>query len=80
MGEIAEDLGVSRQAVCDNLNRTEALLRNMEEKVGYVAKDRMLRNALRDVMVAAETLLDHPDKSVAEMAERILRSVQAVEE
>lgn len=31
LGEIAQALGVSRQAVCDNLARTEALLRRMEE-------------------------------------------------
>ena len=29
LGEIAEELGVSRQAVNDNLTRTEALLRRM---------------------------------------------------
>ena len=36
LGEIALELGVSRQAVCDNLSRTEALLRRMEENIGCV--------------------------------------------
>ena len=31
LGEIAQVMGVSRQAVSDNLTRTEALLRKMEE-------------------------------------------------
>ena len=32
LSEIAEELGVSRQGVYDNLSRAEALLRNMEER------------------------------------------------
>ena len=32
LGEIAQELHISRQAVYDNLSRTEALLKNMEEK------------------------------------------------
>ena len=31
LGEIAQELGVSRQGVYDNLSRAEALLRHMEE-------------------------------------------------
>ena len=34
LGEIARELSISRQAVYDNLSRTEALLKNMEEKTG----------------------------------------------
>ena len=34
LGEIAEELHVSRQGVYDNLSRAEAMLRNMEEKTG----------------------------------------------
>ena len=34
LGEIGEELGISRQGVYDNLSRTEALLRNMEQKTG----------------------------------------------
>ena len=34
LGEIAEIQSVSRQAVFDNLSRTEALLRRMEENIG----------------------------------------------
>lgn len=33
LGEIAEHYGVSRQAVYDNLKRTEAMLENYEEKL-----------------------------------------------
>ena len=32
LGEIGQELGISRQGVFDNLSRTEALLKKMEEK------------------------------------------------
>ena len=34
LGEIGEELGISRQGVHENLSRAEALLRNMEAKTG----------------------------------------------
>jgi RNA polymerase sigma factor (sigma-70 family) len=45
LGEIASELGISRQGVHDNLNRTEALLRNMEAKTGCVSRDQACRRA-----------------------------------
>ncbi len=39
LGEIAQELGVSRQGVYDNLSRAETLLRNMEEKTGFLRRD-----------------------------------------
>ena len=38
LGEIAQELQVSRQGVYDNLNRAEALLTNMEQKTGCVRR------------------------------------------
>ena len=38
LGEIAELEGISRQAVRDNIVRTEALLQDMEQKIGAVAR------------------------------------------
>ena len=45
LGEIAQVMGVSRQAVSDNLTRTEALLRKMEDSIGCVGRDLKNRNA-----------------------------------
>lgn len=80
LGEIAEALGVSRQAVCDNLTRTEALLRRMEENVGCVSRDLRTRKALRQIAGAARTLQAHPDANVALLAEGILSATQQLEE
>ena len=80
LGEIATDMGVSRQAVCDNLRRTEAVLRKMEENVGYVSRDLKLRKVLRTIKEAAVSLTDHSDETVSVPAERILSVVREIEE
>lgn len=38
LGEIADEFGVSRQAVYDNLKRTETMLEEFEEKLSLFAK------------------------------------------
>lgn len=80
MGEIAEVLGVSRQGVFDNLSRAEQRLRNMEEKTGCVRRAQKARRALDAILDDAEKLRNHPDKSVAELAERIIASARELEE
>ena len=80
LGEIAQELGVSRQAVCDNLRRTEALLRKMEENVGYVARDLKLRKVLRSIREAAVQLQSHGDEAVSGPAAQILAVVNEIEE
>lgn len=71
LGEIGEELGISRQGVHDNLSRTEALLKNMEEKTGCVSRDLKCRKAAREIDSLAAQLAQHPDPSVAEAAESI---------
>ena len=80
LGEIAEALGVSRQAVCDNLTRTEALLRRMEENVGCVSRDLRNRKVLRQIADAARCLQSHADADVAKHAASILSAAQELEE
>ena len=80
LGEIAQALGVSRQAVCDNLTRTEALLRRMEENVGCVSRDLRTRKALRQIAEAARSLQGHADPNVAKQAASILSAAQQLEE
>ena len=80
LGEIGEALGVSRQAVCDNLTRTEALLRRMEENVGCVSRDLRTRKALRRIAEAARCLQEHLDAEVAKQAASILSAAQELEE
>ena len=71
LGEIADTLGVSRQAVCDNLTRTEALLRRMEENIGCVKRDRVRRNAIHEILNAATVLDASSDPAVLRSVQRI---------
>lgn len=58
LGEIAENYGVSRQAVYDNLKRTEALLEEYESKLLLLEKFQK-RTHLMSLM--REQLSDFPD-------------------
>ena len=80
LGEIGEAQGVSRQAVFDNLTRTEALLRRMEENIGCVRKDMQIRKALRDILEAASELEAMPDPAVSSLARRITAAAQTLKE
>ena len=80
LGEIAQELSISRQAVYDNLSRAEALLKNMEEKTGCVSRDRALRKAMRSIAEKAELLISHPDSRVSQVAGEILTQANAFEE
>ena len=77
---VAETLGVSRQAVNDNLARTEALLRKMESSIGCVGRDLRNRNALRTILDAAERLKTYPDETVSALAGEIIEAAQDFEE
>ena len=80
LGEIGQLLGVSRQAVCDNLTRTEALLRRMEENIGCVKRDIAVRKAAREILEAAAVLDASSDPSVAALAQRITAAAKELEE
>ncbi len=80
LGEIGETLGVSRQAVNDNLTRTEALLRRMEENIGCVKRYKLARRAVSEIRTAATVLDASSDPAVAALAQQILKAVQILEE
>ena len=80
LGEIAEELGVSRQAVNDNLTRTEAALRRMEENIGCVKRDKLVRRAVQEILDAASVLDTSSDPAVLVSAQRIRAAAQSLEE
>lgn len=80
LGEIGQILGISRQGVHDNLSRTEALLRNMEQKTGCVSRDLACRKAAKQIREMAQKLAAHPDDTVSELAGQILQAVHGLEE
>ena len=80
LGEIAQELGVSRQGVYDNLSRAEALLRNMEEKTGCVHRAMAVRKAVSQILTDAQQLASYPDETVSSLAGRIIDAVRELEE
>ena len=80
LGEIAEMLGVSRQAVNDNLKKTEALLRRMEENIGSVKRDMMTRKAVQEILEAATVLDASSDPAVLTVSQRIKAAACSLEE
>ena len=80
LGEIGEELGISRQAVCDNLTRTESALRKLEQTLGCVSRGQKLRRELDTIRNAARILSQSNDETVSALAGQILAAAGALEE
>ena len=80
LGEIGEELGISRQGVHENLSRAEALLRNMEAKTGCASRDQACRKAASSMLEAAMLLRQNEDPVVTTLAQRIVDAAQGLEE
>lgn len=80
LGEIGQELGISRQGVHDNLSRTEALLMNMEEKTGCVRRDRACRRAAVKIRMLANQLAIYDDPQVSDLARQIFAEAEGLEE
>jgi predicted DNA-binding protein YlxM (UPF0122 family) len=61
LGEIAEEYDVSRQAVYDNIKRTEAMLEEYEEKLLLLQKFQERTRLIRDMKVLLN--VENPSKA-----------------
>lgn len=80
LAEIAEELSVSRQGVYDNLNRAEAAMRNMEQKLGCVRRTLRSRQAVEKILEAVQGLQASDDPRVQELALTIAVAAKGLEE
>lgn len=80
LGEIAQELQVSRQGVNDNLRRAEALLQNMEEKTGCVRRDLQYRKAMGSILKTAKAIAQTEDRHISDLAGQIIAQVQGLKE
>ena len=71
LGEIAQEAGISRQAVHDALVRAEGSLRLMEVKIGAAARDLTCRRAV---------LACSPEPETARLAREILDAAGTMKE
>ncbi|RKO66617.1 YlxM family DNA-binding protein [Desulfofundulus salinus] len=74
LGEIAEQFGVSRQAVHDVLKRAEHILTRYEEKLGLVAKFMEQRRRLGEALALLDENSSMNEETLSQVRE-ILRGV-----
>ncbi len=80
LGEIAQIQGVSRQAVFDNLSRTESLLHRMEENIGCVRRDRAASTAVSKIADALKVLEGSEDPKVLAAVETLRAAMDTLKE
>ncbi len=80
LAEIAEELGVSRQGIHDNIIRAEAHLQKMEAKTGCVRRYLQSRAAMQKILESVQDLKNHSDPAVREVARRIAEAASSIEE
>ena len=69
LSEIAEQRGISRQGVWDNIRHAEAALKEFENKTGIVRRFMQTRESLEELKSMAEEL--EPSDRVSAIIERI---------
>lgn len=77
LGEIGEQLSVSRQAIYDNLKRAEAILEDFEQKLGLISKFETRQLIYEDSLVLLEKMLSEDgetSKLVTKLKEKILQA------
>ena len=68
LSEIAEQAGVSRQGVWDNIRRAEAALREMEEKTGLIRRFTEIRRGLETLRELLGQLSEAAEGRAKELA------------
>lgn len=58
LGEIAEKQGVSRQAIYDNLRRSEKLLEDYDKKLQLLARREMVKSKIQNISEIIEDLAE----------------------
>ena len=69
LSEIAEQLGISRQGVWDNIRRAESAMADVEEKTGLLARFEENRRLLEELRQTMERLLPLTEGEARELAQ-----------
>ncbi|MCQ2558328.1 MAG: YlxM family DNA-binding protein [Oscillospiraceae bacterium] len=80
LSEIAEQSGISRQGVWDNIRRAEAALQEMEEKTGLIRRFSETRAALEQIADKAAQLIELSDGKAAELAREIAQTANELKD
>ena len=80
LSEIAEQLGVSRQGVWDNIRRAETSMQEIEEKTGLIRRFERTRQTLKSVRAKAEKLAGMTEGESKSIAGQIVDEIDRIEE
>lgn len=80
LSEIAEQLGISRQGVWDNIRRAETAMQELEEKTGLIRRFEGTRRVLEAVYKQAERIGELTEGSIQGLAHQIMREIEQLEE
>lgn len=80
LAEIAEQCGISRQGVWDNIRRAEASLMDFEEKTGLIRRFTETRRVLEEVSRRAGRIALLTEGRAHELAGQIVREIEALED
>ena len=78
LSEIAEQSGVSRQGVWDNIRRAESALREFEEKTGLIRRLREQQTALEAIREKTERLCARTQGQARDAADEVLSAIDAL--
>ena len=78
LSEIAEQSGISRQGVWDNIKRAEASLQSIEEKTGLIRRFSESRRELEALAKQAERLVELTEGEVRELAAALKRDIERI--
>ena len=78
LAEIAEQSGISRQGVWDNIRRADAALREIEEKTGLIRRFSEQRAALEKLRGMMDRLCGLTEGKARETAGEALRAIDAL--
>lgn len=72
LAEIGESIGISRQAVYDNIHRSEKAMEEYESKLGFVKRYRQERQILGEIEELIRRLRTADTRRKEEILERLL--------
>ncbi len=78
LSEIAEQSGISRQGVWDNIRRAEAALKEMEEKTGLIRRFTETRQGLETLRGLMAEIGGLTEGRAKELAQRAVETVETL--
>lgn len=78
LGEVAEELGITRQGVRDSVEKAKAQLATYEEKLRLAAKFREIEKTMSDIVPRLTALTDDADEHVKQELEKVIEKIKTV--